>query len=133
MYLGTGWSLVLFSIPPKKTVENYYDQIIPQLALATRFLTWMTGVMFASGAVMTASEWHHRVWAPLIVLGMVIAATLLTTRGIFPLNRQLGTHIRDPRVLGSTLRRWKALSYVRLGFWTVEWLAMAAYFGLTLG
>lgn len=133
MYFGTGWSLVLFSIPPKKTVDNYYDQIIPQLALATTFLTWMTGVMCVTGAVMTVSEWHHRVWAPVIVLVAVVAATLLTGLGIFPLNRVLATHIRDPALLEKTLSRWKLLSYVRLGFWSVEWLAMAAYIGLALG
>jgi hypothetical protein len=133
MYLGTGWSLVLFSIPPEKTIDNYYDQIIPQLALATRFLTWMTGVMCVAAAVMTVSEWHHKLWAPLIVLGAVIAATLLTGLGIFPLNNLLATHIRDPVLLDDTMRRWKALSYVRLAFWTAEWLAMAVYFGLALG
>jgi hypothetical protein len=133
MYLGTGWSLALFSVPTPKTVDNYYDQIIPQLALATRFLTVMTCVMYAVGAVMVVSEWHHRLWAPVIVLAAVTGATLLTTQGIFPLNRQLATHIRDPAELDSVLRRWKALSYVRLAFWTVEWVTMAVYVGLSLG
>jgi hypothetical protein len=120
-------------VPPPKTVDNYYDQIIPQLALATWFLTRMTCVMYVVGAVMVVSEWHHKLWAPVIVLAAVTAATLLTTQGIFPLNRQLATHITDPEQLDSVLRRWKALSYVRLAFWTIQWLTLATYFGLSVG
>ena len=44
MYLGTGWSLVLFSFPSRSTlrVDNYYDQFVPPVQRATRFFTWMT-------------------------------------------------------------------------------------------
>jgi hypothetical protein len=52
MYLGTGWSLVLFSFPirPRLTVDTYYDQFVPQVTLATRFFTWMTTVMIAAAS-----------------------------------------------------------------------------------
>ncbi|MEA2355255.1 MAG: hypothetical protein QOD61_1384 [Solirubrobacteraceae bacterium] len=135
MYFGTGWSLVLFSFSTGKelTVANYYDQFVPQVTAATRFFTWMTTVMIVTAGVMTVSEWHHRLWAPLIVLGGVIAATTLTVTLILPLNALMAGHIRDPRVLEATLGRWMALNRVRVGLWTVQWLAMAAYFGFALG
>jgi len=54
MYLGTGWSLVLFSFPgPARAlnVDNYYEQFVPPVERATRFFTWMTVVMIATAVV----------------------------------------------------------------------------------
>jgi len=135
MYFGTGWSLVLFSFPSAKqlTVDNYYDQFVPQVTAATKFFTWMTVVMLATGVVMTIAEWHHRVWAPLIVTVSVVVATVLTEVWILPYNKVMAGHIRDQRVLEATLGRWMTLNCVRVALWTVQWLVMAAYFGLVLG
>jgi hypothetical protein len=135
MYFGTGWSLVLFSFgnASRFTVDNYYDQFIPQVTAATRFFTGMTIVMLAAALVMTVSEWHHRVWAPVIVFVATLAATLLTEIGILPLNRQLGRHIRDPKLLQTLLGRWMNLNRVRVALWTVQWLALAVYYGLAIG
>jgi hypothetical protein len=135
MYFGTGWSLELFSFPTAKkfTVANYYDQFVPQVTAATRFFTWMTGVMIAAAIVMTVSEWNHQVWAPVIVLVAVIAATGVTVIWILPLNRVLAAHVTDQRVLESTLGRWMALNRIRIALWTVQWLTMAVFLGLALG
>jgi hypothetical protein len=134
MYFGTGWSLVLFSFgnASRFTVDNYYDQFIPQVTAATKFFTWMTVVMLAAAVVMIVSEWHHRVWAPVIVLLATVAATLLTEISILPLNRRMAGHIRDPKLLQTVLGRWMMLNRVRVGLWTIEWLALAVYFGLAL-
>ncbi len=135
MYFGTGWSLVLFSFPTAKdlTIDNYYDQFVPQVTAATKFFTWMTGVMIVAAVVMTVSEWHHRVWAPLIVLGAVIAATSLTELALLPLNKVMEGHIRDQKLLDATLARWIALNRIRIGLWSLQWLAMAAYFAVAIG
>jgi hypothetical protein len=134
MYLGTGWSLLLFSFPTagELTVDNYYDQFVPQVTAATRFFTWMTAAMIATAIVMTVSEWHHRLWAPLIVLAGVTAATVLTVVSILPLNRVMAGHIRDPRVLHSTLGRWMVLNRIRVALWTMQWLALATYLALAI-
>lgn len=131
MYLGTGWSLVLFSFPsrPSLTIDNYYDQFIPQVTRATKFFTWMTSLMIALAIVMTVSEWHHMLWAPLTVLVGVVAATVLTEVGILPLNRIMGAGITDPGRLDDVLGRWMGLNRIRVALWTVQWLAMAVFFG----
>jgi hypothetical protein len=41
-------------------------------------------------------------------------------------------HIRDPKLLQTVLGRWMMLNRVRVGLWTIEWLALAVYFGLVL-
>jgi hypothetical protein len=92
----------------------------------------MTVVMLAAAVVMIVSEWHHRVWAPVIVLLATVAATLLTEISILPLNRRMAGHIRDPKLLQTVLGRWMMLNRVRVGLWTIEWLALAVYFGLAL-
>src|ERR1700744_2619274 len=81
MYLGTGWSRLLFSFPDASglNVDNYYDQFVPPVERATKFFTYMTCVMIAAAIAMIVAErdsWD--VVAPAILLAGVIAATALT-------------------------------------------------------
>jgi hypothetical protein len=133
MYFGTGWSLVLFSFPlsPQLTVDNYYLEFVPQVNAATRFFTWMTSAMCVFGVTMLVCEWHSPlVWVPAVVLGAIVAATLLTVVLIFPLNRLMAAKITDPAVLRDTLARWMSLNRVRVGLWSAQWVAMMAYFAI---
>lgn len=132
MYFGTGWSLMLFSIPATAdlTPDDYFGQIVPQTAAATRFFTWMTNLMILLAIVMIVAEWGDPLWwVPWILLSGVAAATLLTVRGIFPLNKRLKEGVTDQVELDAILDRWKRLNLVRTGFWTLQWLAMAGWFG----
>jgi len=131
MYLGTGWSLVLFTFPiaPKLTVDNYYMQFVPQVDAATRFFTYMTMLMLALCAALIWVEWRSvYMWGPVVVLVATIAATTLTTRVIFPLNKAMKEGIRDPALLRETLAKWMTLNRIRVGLWTVQWLSMMCYF-----
>jgi hypothetical protein len=136
MYLGTGWSLVLFSFPGAKklTTANYYDQFVPQVTLATRFFTWMTALM--SGAAVVAIVWERHSWyvaAPAVVLAAILVATGLTIKFIFPYNKRMAEHISDEAELQRVLGKWMFLNWIRVLLWTVEWVAMAAWFGFELG
>ncbi|HYH97792.1 hypothetical protein [Hyalangium sp.] len=131
MYLGTGWSLVLFSFPiaPQLTVDTYYLQFVPQVTAATRFFTWMTGVMLASAVVLFLAERKSPLrWYPAIVLLGVVAATLLTRFFIFRYNAEMAAGIRDPERLREVLAAWMNTNRIRVGLWTVQWLAMMGYF-----
>jgi hypothetical protein len=131
MYFGTGWSLVLFSFPiaPQLTPANYYMQFVPQVEAATRFFTYMTGAMLVSALLMVWGEWRtgYR-WVPVVVLLGAVAATGLTMRLIFPLNQEMSAGIATQARLDAVLDRWMLLNRVRVGLWTVQWLAMTAYF-----
>jgi hypothetical protein len=131
MYFGTGWSLVLFSFPvaPQLTPANYYLQFVPQVEAATRFFTYMTGAMLASAAIMIWTEWRtgYR-WVPIAVLLAVVAATGLTMTLIFPLNREMSAGIATQDRLVAVLDRWMLLNRIRVGIWTVQWLAITTYF-----
>lgn len=133
MYLGTGWSLVLFSFPiaPQLTPENYYNQFVPQVDAATSFFTYMTMVMIVCASIMTISEWKQGYrWIPIVVLLGVLAATGLTMKFIFPYNQMMREGIIDAVQLQEVLGKWIFLNKIRVGLWTVQWLAMMSYFGL---
>jgi hypothetical protein len=133
IYLGTGWSLVLFSFPvaPSLTTDNYYMQFVPQVTAATKFLTWLTLLMIALAIVMLIAEWRTRFrWVPIVVLLGVLAATGLTMKFLLPLNQEMAARITDPDRLGQVLTKWMSLNRVRVGMWTVQWLAMMVYFAV---
>lgn len=131
MYLGTGWSLVLFSFPVagQLTVDNYYLVFVPQVTAATQFFTWMTVVMLVLAAIMTINEWKTGwAWVPVTVIVMTIAATLLTIFAIIPLNREMAEHISDPQRLRFVLQKWIDLNWIRVILWSIQWLALMYYF-----
>jgi MFS superfamily sulfate permease-like transporter len=133
IYLGTGWSLVLFSFPvaPSLTTDNYYMQFVPQVTAATKFLTWLTLLMIALAIVMLIAEWRSGFrWVPIVVLLGVLAATGLTMKFLLPLNQEMAARITDPGRLGEVLSKWMSLNRVRVGMWTVQWLAMMVYFAV---
>jgi hypothetical protein len=135
MYLGTGWSLVLFSFPAAGRLrpDNYYNQFVPEVTAATKFFTVMTSLMLAAGGVMIA--WEPVDWQrvfPAIVLASTVAATTLTLVWIVPLNRILEAGISGEEEFRSVLGRWMQLNWVRVAFWTLEWVAMAAWLGVKL-
>lgn len=135
MYLGTGWSMVLFSFPtaPHLTPDNYYYAFVPQVAAATAFFTGMTKLMIVLCIIMIIAEWKTGFrWVPIIVLLAVFAATGLTLKYIFPLNAAMTKGIKDLSELRATLDHWMFLNRIRVAFWTVQWVAMMAYFALKL-
>jgi Mn2+/Fe2+ NRAMP family transporter len=135
MYLGTGWSLVLFSFPGRRelTVDNYYEQFVPPVERATRFFTWMTVVMIGTAIVLIVAERASAyVIAPAIVLAGVLAATGLTLKFILPYNKRMKAHITDNAELQSVLGKWMLLNWIRTSLWTVQWIAITTYFALHL-
>ena len=132
IYLGTGWSLVLFSFPiaPRLTPETYAVPFVEPVTHATRWLTWLTIAMLAAAIPLVIAEWGTGyVWVPIVYLAAVILATALTQRFIFPYNQEMRSGITDPRRLQTILGKWMRLNRIRTALWTVEWLVMAAYFG----
>ena len=131
MYLGTGWSFVLFSFPvaPRLTVDNYYLVFVPEVAAATTFFTGMTKLMIVSCGIMIWAEWKTAYrWVPIVVLLAVIAATVLTLHWIFPFNAEMSNGIKDQAELQRVLASWIATNKIRVGLWTLQWAAMMAYF-----
>jgi hypothetical protein len=133
MYLGTGWSLVLFSFPivPKLRPDNYYDQFVPQVTAATKFFTVMTVLMAVSAILMIIGgpQGGQRLLGA-VVLAAIVAATVLTVVAILPDNAKMAAGIKTQAELDTILRRWMARNRIRVGLWTLQWAAVACWFGL---
>lgn len=131
MYLGTGWSLVLFSFPlaPRLTPQTYHLPFVEPVRNATRFFTVMTSAMLAAAvALIVAEAGEGLVWVPVVYLLATVAATALTIFVIFPFNKELTAGVTDPDRLRTVLRGWMRLNVVRVCLWTVQWVAVAAWF-----
>lgn len=135
MYFGTGWSLVLFTftIAPKLTPDNYYNQFVPQVTAATHFFTYMTMVMMVCSVVFIIETWRSRdKWYPIVVLLLVVAATLLTIYFIIAYNERMAAGITDPIELNTVLDKWMFLNIIRVSLWTLQWLTLMLYFSIAL-
>jgi len=133
MYLGTGWSLVLFSFPiaPRLTPETYELPFIEPVKHATQYFTWMTVAMLVAAVALLIGEADSEyLWAPIVYLAGVIAATALTMLFIFPYNKELKAGVTDQERLRVLLGKWMRLNVVRTSLWTVQWIAIALYFVL---
>jgi len=133
MYLGTGWSLVLFSFPlaPRLTPETYALPFVQPVENATRFFTWMTTLMVLASALLIVGEWSSGyIWVPIVYLAALVASTLLTVKFIFPYNHEMEGGITDLPRLRLILGRWMRLNVVRVSLWTIEWIVIALYFAL---
>ncbi len=131
MYLGTGWSLILFSFPiaPQLTPDNYYMQFVPQVTSATNFFRYMTIVMMVSAAIMIWSEWKTALrWVPIVLMTAILAVTALTLRVIFPFNAEMSDGIANADRLQEVLADWMNLNRVRVSIWTLQWGTMAYWF-----
>ena len=131
MYLGTGWSLILFTYPIQSqlTVDNYYLVFVPEVKSAAQFFTYMTAVMLVLCLVMVWSEWNSRFrWVPLSLFALVGLATLLTLIFIFPYNKILEGPTHDPALFKATLQAWVNLNWIRVSLWTLQWLVLMYYF-----
>lgn len=130
MYLGTGWSLVLFSFPlaAQMTPETYRLPFVEPVKNATRFFTFMTVAMMAAAAVLIVGEIGTAyVWVPIVYLAAVIGATAVTVLLIFPYNEELKTGVTDQDRLQVVLGKWMRLTVVRVVLWSVQWAVVALY------
>ena len=131
IYVGVGVFLIFFELPiePQLTTANYYLIIVPPIAHATHFFTWMVTIMLITGTIMLVTEWFSGLrWVPIVTLAIVIGATALTVYVIFPLNNEFAAGVTDPARLKALFTEWAALSRLRFVLWCLEWAAMAYWF-----
>lgn len=131
MYVGVLWSLRFFWFPTWRTltVENYYEQFVPQTDAATAFFTIVVPLMFIAIIVMAIVEWKTGyVWVPIACFVCLGAATYVGTLHIIPVNKILKTHITDQARLTELLVQWMSLNEIRWWLLTIMWLVMMVYF-----
>jgi hypothetical protein len=133
MYLGTGWSLVLFQFPGAAETtrrQQFPDRFGRPVRTAVGFFSVWSLLMVVGSTVLTVAEWDqggYR-WGPLVYLVTAVGATAFTVVFILPVNRALYVDLDDDERFRTLLVRWMRLNVVRTFIWTVEWAAIALWF-----
>ena len=132
IYLGMFWSLHFFWFPnyPKTlNPSNYYDAIIPQTNLATKFFFISIPIMAVALVVMLITEWKTDLrWVPIAWIPGLLAPVIIQQRYIEDVNNQFKAGVTDPAVLQSLLKEWMFLNDIRWIILTVMWLITMYFF-----
>ncbi|WP_460542149.1 hypothetical protein [Echinicola sediminis] len=131
IYLGLFWSLHLFwfpNYPSTITLDNYYDSIIPQTTLATKFFFITIPIMAIAIVVMLITEWKGPLrWVPILWAPGLLAPVLIQQAYIEKINNQFIEGVSDEATLQDLLNRWMYLNDLRWIILSVMW-AITMYF-----
>ncbi|AEL28084.1 hypothetical protein [Cyclobacterium marinum] len=132
IYLGMFWSLHYFWFPnyPKTlNLSNYYDAIIPQTDLATKFFFVSIPIMAVALVIMLITEWKTGLrWVPLAWIPGLLAPVLVQQLYIEDVNNQFKAGLTDEATLQALLDKWMFLNDVRWIILTIMWLITMYFF-----
>ena len=132
IYLGMFWSLHFFWFPnyPKTlNVGNYYDAIIPQTNLATKYFFITIPIMAVAILIMLITEWKSKLmWVPIAWIPGLLAPVVVQQRFIEDINDQFKAGVTDPAVLQNLLTDWMFWNDVRWIILTIMWLITMYFF-----
>jgi len=131
IYLGMFWSLHFFwfpNYPSTLNLGNYYDAIIPQTTLATKFFFITIPIMAFCIVVMLVSEWKTKLmWVPILWIPGLLAPVVIQQRFIESINNQFSAGVTDEATLQQLLSDWMYLNDLRWIILTFMW-AITMYF-----
>jgi len=132
LYLGMFWSLHFFWFPNYPTtlnIENYYDAIIPQTTLATKFFFITIPIMALAILIMLLTEWRSKLrWVPLAWIPGLLIPVIVQQRYIENVNNQFISGVTDPIKLKELLDEWMLLNDIRWIILTIMWLITMYFF-----
>ena len=132
IYLGMFWSLHFFWFPnyPKTlNLSNYYDAIIPQTTLATKFFFITIPIMAFAILIMLITEWKSRLrWVPITWSFGLLIPVIIQQKYIEKINNQFIEGIKDEATLSKLLDEWMYLNDLRWIILTIMWLITMYFF-----
>ncbi|SEI86283.1 hypothetical protein SAMN05192553_101585 [Cyclobacterium xiamenense] len=125
IYLGMFWSLHFFwfpNYPNTLTLDNYYDAIIPQTDLATRFFFITIPIMAIALVIMLITEWKTGLrWVPIAWIPGLLAPVVVQQAFIEEINNEFKAGVADEARLQVLLQEWMWLNDIRWVILTVMW------------
>ena len=125
IYLGMFWSLHYFwfpNYPSTLNLSNYYDAIIPQTDLATKFFFISIPIMAIALVIMLITEWKTGLrWVPLAWIPGLLAPVLVQQLYIEDVNNQFKAGLNDEATLQTLLTEWMWLNDIRWVILTIMW------------
>lgn len=132
IYLGMFWSLHFFwfpNYPSTLNLDNYYDAIIPQTTLATKFFFITIPIMAAALVVMLISEWKTKLmWVPLAWIPGLSIPVVIQQAYIEDVNTQFSAGLTDEATLQTLLEEWMFLNDLRWIILTIMWVITMYFF-----
>ncbi|AEV31748.1 hypothetical protein [Owenweeksia hongkongensis] len=129
IYLGMFWSLHLFwfpNYPSTLNLDNYYDAIIPQTTLATKFFFVTIPIMAVAILIMLITEWKSPLmWVPILWIPGLLAPVIIQQAGIESVNNQFIEGVESEAVLQDLLQEWMYLNDWR-------WIILSIMWGVTM-
>lgn len=129
IYLGMFWSLHFFwfpNYPNTLTLDNYYDAIIPQTDLATKFFFITIPIMAAALVIMLITEWKTGLrWVPIAWIPGLLAPVVVQQAYIEDINNQFKAGVTDEATLQVLLQEWMWLNDIR-------WIILTLMWGITM-
>lgn len=129
IYLGLFWALHFFwfpNYPATLTLDNYYDAIIPQTTLATKFFFITIPIMAVAIAIMLVTEWKGPLrWVPIAWIPGLLAPVIIQQAFIEKVNNQFIAGVNDEALLQDLLREWMFLNDLR-------WIILTLMWGITM-
>ncbi|WP_417613301.1 hypothetical protein [Owenweeksia hongkongensis] len=129
IYLGMFWSLHLFwfpNYPSTLNLDNYYDAIIPQTTLATKFFFVTIPIMAVAILIMLITEWKSPLmWVPILWIPGLLAPVIIQQAGIESVNNQFIEGVESEAVLQDLLQEWMYLNDWR-------WIILSIMGGVTM-
>lgn len=129
IYLGMFWSLHLFwfpNYPSTLTLDNYYDAIIPQTTLATKFFFVTIPIMAVAIVLMLITEWKtHLRWVPILWIPGLLAPVIVQQAYIEVVNNEFSAGVTSEARLQKLLQEWMYLNDVR-------WIILSIMWGVTM-
>lgn len=125
IYLGMFWSLHFFwfpNYPSTLNLDNYYDAIIPQTTLATKFFFITIPIMAVCLIIMLISEWKSSLmWVPIAWIPGLLAPVIIQQAFIERINNQFIEGVSDEATLQELLNEWMFLNDLRWIILTIMW------------
>lgn len=132
VYLGMFWSLHFFwfpNYPNTLTTENYYDAIIPQTTLATKYFFVTIPIMALAILIMLITEWKGRLrWVPLTWIFGLLIPVIIQQKYIEAINSKFIAGIKNAQELKILLQQWMYLNDLRWIILTVMWFITMYFF-----
>lgn len=125
IYLGMFWSLHFFwfpNYPSTLNLDNYYNAIIPQTDLATRFFFITIPLMCIALVIMLITEWKTGLrWVPLAWIPGLLIPVIIQQAFIENVNNQFKAGLGNEMQLQDLLNEWMFLNDLRWIILTIMW------------
>lgn len=132
VYLGMFWSLHFFwfpNYPNTLTTENYYNAIIPQTTLATKYFFVTIPIMALAILIMLITEWKSPLrWVPLTWIFGLLIPVIIQQKYIEAINNKFIVGITNEQELKILLQEWMYLNDLRWIILTVMWFITMFFF-----